>query len=184
MFDPEKIAKETVQAVMSHADWKMLQQLYFVPPQLPIEPHPARQSPLTEQITALCKVANGEVDRATADDHFVGEVYEICQSLAETLWSQPLSYHYTIPPQFWESDLGQVMMQAQAWARRDTLITISEAARMLYGESTPATNMRISRLLDKQELTRYHSADEPNPQHRARVSKAEIEELIDLEQQE
>lgn len=175
MFDATKIVQDITSRVMHHMTWQFMHQLYFMPPQMP----PIEQSPLGEQIRQLCQVANGEIDRATADPMFVGETAEMVQSLMETLFSTPLINAYLIPESFWGTELGQVVQAVQLWLADDELITLSEAARILRGQAETRNLVYVRSLIDKGELTRYADPGEPNPQRAGRVRRSEVERLKD-----
>lgn len=183
MFDADQITKDTISAVIDHMTWKFHHQLMFAPQGivewLRGQPHPVKESPIKEQIETLCKVANGDIDRDTADKMFIGEVMEMTQSVVETLYSTPLEVAYMIPETFWATDLGQVVMQAQLWARGDKLITLSEAAEILRGDTQKRDLIWINDQLKRGNLTRYVDPDENNPTKAGRVSLAQVEALRD-----
>src|SRR5574343_64157 len=88
----------------------------------------------------IAKAAAGELQRTseTAD-----EMYAACQSLAERLFAVPgLGASYTIPEEFWQAPIGQMVALAFIWLEGDELITISEAAR-LSGKSISTISSRI-----------------------------------------
>jgi len=172
MYNAEQLINQVINRVTDHLRWKFLNALYFAHPELPIEPHPLQQSPLHEIITTLVKVANGKTEGQNP-----GEVMEMCQDIAETLYSVPLENAYTIPPHFWETDMGQVILRAQIWASGDELITISDAAELVHGENTQNNRMKIQRAIKRGDLTAYVDKAEPNPQRSTRVSKREVESL-------
>lgn len=177
MFNADKIAAETISQVIHHMEWKYLHQLYFAPPNVMAasgQPHPLQQSPLREQIDTLCRLVN---DKPAWDEMLAGEVMEITQSIAETLFSNPLISAYEIPQAFWSSDLGQLVLQAQLWARGDELIALKEAAEILRGSSEPRDLVWINDQIGKGKLTRYVDPGEANPQHAGRVSRAQVEGL-------
>lgn len=58
-----------------------------------------------------------------------------------------------------------------------TLISMSEAAELLYGENNQANRMKVQRLIESETLTEYIDYSERNPQHRRRLSRAEVEAL-------
>lgn len=180
-FDANELSKQVISSVMWHMTGKFLNQLWFVSPDMlratSSQPHPLEQSPLREQIEALCRVANGEIDRASADEYFVGEVVEMMQSLMETLYSHPLENSYDIPAHFWQTQLGQVVAQSQLWLENDTLITLTEAAQILRGGSEQKDLVYVNDLIKRGSLTRYVAPDEPNPQHAGRVSRKQVEAI-------
>jgi hypothetical protein len=79
----------------------------------------------------------------------------------------PATYH--IPNEFWETPIGALALRAHMWARRDELITASEAAD-LCGKSTQA----LSQLADRGKLATYSDPSEPNPQRRTRYQKSQV----------
>lgn len=175
MFDADKIAAETINRVMQHWHWKFGAQLWFVAPMPPTnQPHPLEQSPLREQITMICRAANGELAR---DDDVMGELGEMIQSLAETLYSTPLDNSYSIPASFWATELGQAVLHAQLWLRNDELITLTEAAKILRGSTEAADRMWVVEQIRRGRLTRYVDPTEPNPQKSGRASRQEVEAL-------
>lgn len=176
MYNAQTITNHVVSQMMHHMEWKFGQQLWFAGLNLDTEQllQARQQSPIGEQIATLCRIANGEITR-DGNDELAGEVMEMTQSIAETLYSTPLEYSYSIPNEFWRTELGQVIMLAQMWARGDELITISEAAEILYGENTQAARMRVKRMIERGDLTCYVDADESNPQRETRLSRNEVE---------
>lgn len=175
-FDPEEITKQVVGKVMSHMEWKFLRQLWFIPPSMTPEVRtlPYLESPVREQIEALCLIANGKVNRNRASEQQVGEVMEMTQNLAEMLYSTPLEGTYSIPPAFWNTDLGQVILHAQLWAREDELITLTEAAILLRGEANSASYNYVRRLIDRGHLVEYRDPHEPNPTKATRLSRQAV----------
>lgn len=180
MFDADKITVEVVSNLLHHMQWRYLGQLWFAPPDVigaSSQPHPAEQSPMREMIETLCRVVNEKPER---DDALTFEVMDMTQTIAETLYSAPLENSYTIPDSFWSSDLGQLIMQAQLWARGDQLITLSEAARILRGSAETRDLVYINDLITRGKLTRYIDPGEPNPQHAGRVSLQQVHALRDV----
>lgn len=177
MFDAEKITRDVIFRVMNHMEWKYLNQLWFVAPDVlsaSAQPHPVEQSPLREIIHTLCRVVNEQPER---DDQTVFEVMDMTQSLAETLYSTPLDSAYIIPEHFWTTDLGKLIVIARLWAQGDELITLSEAAQILRGAAEDRDLVYINDQIKRGRLTRYTDPDEPNPQRAGRVSRQQVERL-------
>lgn len=107
-----------------------------------------------------------------ADNDTKGEVYEVCQGLAEWLFHTPGgSGVYTIPDTWADHPLGQLWHLAMIWLAGDELITISEAAK-LAGVTTQAIHGRIAR-------GRLHVYIDPNaPAHQGRrlVRRSAVQE--------
>src|SRR5574343_150026 len=110
----------------------------------------------------IAKAAAGELQRTseTAD-----EMYAACQSLAERLFAVPgLGASYTIPEEFWQAPIGQMVALAFIWLEGDELITISEAAR-LSGKSISTISSRIKR----GALRSYPDPQAANPRREGRL---------------
>lgn len=73
-----------------------------------------------------------------------GEMYEICQSMAEWLFSIPGMSAYEIPDVWYGSPMGALWAAAFIRVQGDELITIAEAAQ-LAGVSVQAISQRIDR---------------------------------------
>jgi hypothetical protein len=57
------------------------------------------------------------------------------------------------------------------------LMSISEAAAELFGENSQNNRMRIVALIERGELNEYLDRSVPNPQHRRKVARGEVEKL-------
>jgi hypothetical protein len=140
-------------------------------------------TPLHADIARFVQIANDEQDRTTADDQTIGELIERFQNLLDLLFLPATGqYAYRIPASFWsESGIGQVLARVQAWLRHDDLISLSEAAQLLFPEiarsNLQAARMRVKRLTERGDLMTYLAPDEPNPTQQARVSRQAIEAL-------
>lgn len=98
------------------------------------------------------------------------EVYEICQGMAEWLFSIPGMSRYDIPAIWYDCPMGALWAAAFVQVQGDELITIAEAAR-LAGVSVQAISQRI----DRGTLTAYTNPDATNPQKERRlVRKSDI----------
>lgn len=174
MFDANKITAELVSQLMHHFQWHTGALLWFVAPTVTNQPHPLEQSPVREYVETLCRVVNTQPER---DEGLEYEVLDITQTLAEGLCSLPWANGYEIPAEFWATDIGQLIIHAQLWARGDTLITLSEAARILRGASNDRDLVYVNALIERGQLTAYTDPTEPNPQRARRVSRADVEAL-------
>jgi hypothetical protein len=181
MFDPEAISREVVGRVQAHYQ-KIGRYLYrdgsADPPDTPF-----RSSPLRDEVIALVRIANGEVDRALADEQMIGAIVESVQRMIELLFVRAdESYAYTVPDTFWlQPGIGQVLAHVQAWLRRDDLIGYTEAAHLLFDElaeeNIQAARMRVRRLVERGALMSYVDPDEANPTRRMRVSRQAVDAL-------
>jgi hypothetical protein len=120
----------------------------------------------------IAEAAEGQLKRTEEN---AGEVQERCQTVAEWMWARPgMPGNYYIPPEFWSTPIGSLTLQAHLWARRDELLTPTQATEV-SGHSSSA----LSQLADRGKLTTYLAPvkDEPNPQRRTRYMRSEIEAL-------
>lgn len=176
-FNPETLKQETIRLMAAHIS-RILDENFIggadITPALPTEgPWPVaiyRLSPLNDQIEEICQAANG--------GDCVPWLAETIQSVCESLFAPPASYAYTIPDSFWGTPLGQAILHAQLNHLGDELITISEAARLAFGQNTHANRMKIQRRIASGALTRYIDPDDPNPTHAARLSRAQVEKEL------
>lgn len=177
MFDANKITVEVVSQLLQHFQWRTGALLWFAVPDVVSaanQPHPLEQSPVRDYVETLCRVVNEQPPR---DEVLVAEIYDITQALAEGLCSHAWGHGYEIPRAFWGTEIGQLIVRAQLWARGDELITLSEAARILRGSAEDRDLIYINSLLQSGKLTAYTDPAEPNPQRARRVSRADVEAL-------
>jgi hypothetical protein len=139
-----------------------------------IEDMPARSEDylrlmVADSISQMARAAAGETEGLER-----GIVYEGVQSLVERLFCPPGAAGYSIPPEFWESDFGWMVLRAFLWSQGDELMTISEAAEVA-GKSVKY----ISDLARRGKLTVYKDPSEPNPRRATRVLRSEVEGLVE-----
>ena len=173
----EAVCTEFLAAYWEGRRWEMEQEfgLYNMPIAVPAVEVLAREKPadmppaihlastfFAEGLAYIARAAAGELQRTseTAD-----EVYEACQSLAERLFAVPgLGASYTIPEEFWQAPIGQMVALAFIWLEGDELITISEAAR-LSGKTISTISSRVKR----GTLRSYADPSAPNPRRAGRL---------------
>jgi hypothetical protein len=168
-FDAATIADETIAALTEHVS--RLSQRLSIGGWLP----DAKDDycPLRSEIDDLCRVANGEVERATAGEEFVMDTHQLLQDIAE-LCAWWWTAEYEIPQSWRETDLGRAWDAARYWLLSDDVITLSQAAALL-GYTTDSTGMsKIDRLIARGKLSTYIDPSEPNPRRARRVSKRDM----------
>lgn len=105
-----------------------------------------------------------------ADEFTRGVQQEGVQQICEWMWARPGQLNaYHIPEEFWSSPIGYIVLKAHLWARKETLLTPTEA-EALCGKST----QQLRQMADRSKLTAYGDPNEPNPQRRTRYLKSEI----------
>lgn len=77
-------------------------------------------------------------------DEDASYIYEICQGVAEWLFSLPNESHYTIPDSFADTEFGALWAAAFIRLQGDELITIAAAAE-IAGVTVQAISQRVSR---------------------------------------
>jgi hypothetical protein len=180
MFDTMSIADNVVSRITQHYH-DIGQSLAW--PDNPPRSTMRAPTPIHADIARFVQIANGDVDRTTADDQMIGELIERFQNLLDLLFLPANGqYTYRIPPTFWsEAGIGQVLARVQAWLRHDDLISFTEAAQLLFpeiaGSNLQAARMRVKRLAERGDLMVYFAPDEPNPTQQGRVSRQAIEAL-------
>lgn len=110
---------------------------------LPADAHanPLRFMMEPQEWLVMAKAAVGLVENNEDNRSYV---YEICQGLAEWLFSIPGMASYEIPKIWQEHPVGALWWSALIWSQNDELITISEAAK-LAGVSVQAISQRVDR---------------------------------------
>lgn len=93
-------------------------------------------------------------------------IYEICQGVAEWLFSVPGESNYTIPKSFYDTQFGALWAAAFVRVQGDELITIAEAAK-IANVSVQAISQRI----DRGTLQGYTDPLSPNPRQARRLVK-------------
>lgn len=178
MFDAKAISREVVGKINQHIQHVFMAAFWGGAPkpdtaQMLVEAY--ESSPIVEEVTTLVRFANGE-----AEEDFEGEIQETIQGLCELLFV-PIGEHYsyTIPDEFWNTPLGQVMAYCQVKLRGDDLITISEAAQLLRGSADNRDLVAVNGYIERGKLKAYIDPQEPNPTKARRVSKQEVEQLKD-----
>lgn len=173
-FNAAAIAAETIAMLTEHVS--RLSHRLSIGGWLPGVEAESDFSPLRSEIEDLCRVANGEIERATASADLVGETQELIQDIAE-LCAWWWSAEYQIPQSWRETALGRAWDAARFWLLSDDMITLSEAAMMLYGAAEAAELNKIDRLIDRGKLAAYIDPSESNPRRARRVLKPEMRDL-------
>jgi len=97
-------------------------------------------------------------------------MYEICQGLAEWMFSMPGWHTYHIPDMWYETPMGALWATAFVKVQGDELITLAQAAE-LAGVSVQAISQRVKR----GTLTAYVDPAAPQRQGRNLVRRSDVE---------
>ncbi|BCL84682.1 hypothetical protein ccbrp13_71470 [Ktedonobacteria bacterium brp13] len=133
-------------------------------------------SPLQRDLKLLIGVANGEYHRT---EEAVRHAEQALTRLLKLLLGNALSSRVVIPDAFWKTDPGILVSRVRWWISVDDLITISNAAALVFGENTQANRMRIGRAIDSGFLEWVPDPSVANPQQNKRVLRPQVERLRD-----
>lgn len=130
--------------------------------------------PLHRDLTRLVAVANGTFERT----HTNVRRAELALNRVMDLIRVASPYAgAALPAPFWATPLGVLVSRARWWVSVDELITISNAAALVFGENTQANRMKITRAVERGELEWVPDPSVANPQHNTRVLRAQVEHL-------
>jgi hypothetical protein len=187
MFDPTTLT-HTLLTQVSQRHRALGAALYGEAPLDPSDPS-VQCGPLQHDMLLLVQVANGEIDRTTADDDTIATVLDAVHRVVDVL-TVPAggSTVATVSSTFWsQSGIGQVLTHVHAWLRQDDLIGYTEAASLLFPDlaqqNIQAARMRIKRMVERGDILSYIDPTEPNPTRQTRVSRQAIEALAVARQQ-
>lgn len=155
----------------------------------------ARQSsPLREEIALLCRVANGQIERAGASAPLLAEIAETVQGMVEATAGPPVLSEYAIAPAYFDTPIGALIAQVQRWQHGDDLISFMEAGRLLVAagltayqseqlaerKAQQALIARVRRLGEAGTLRRYRNLAAEGPERSDwLVSRREVEAYIE-----
>src|SRR5258706_11123088 len=124
-------------------------------------------SPFAKDLYKVAAAAHQELKSTKANKE---DIARICQEILVDLWLRPgMQGRLVIPIEFWESEVGYMILTAQMWAEDDELISPVDASE-LSGRSLSTLN----RMASSGRIIQYLDPHEPNPQHRTRFSKNDI----------
>lgn len=198
MFDAAEITQWIIAQLTSHMQSLHIRLFWASQPEAEppysVQLWQARDSsPLREEIALLCRVANGEIDRAGASEQQLAEVGDTVQGVAEITAGPPILSQYTISDAYFETPIGELVAVVLAWQRGDDLISYMDAGRLLVAagltpyapeqledrQTAKALAARVRRLAESGDVRRYRN---PAPSGEARgdwlLSKSEVEAHI------
>jgi len=114
-------------------------------------------------------------------------VQQALQNILDALHRSPGNPDYQVPVEWYSStDLGRLSARTQLWLDTKILITLKEAAYLLYGDLITSNLVGIHQAQVYVEaltkggrgLSIYLDMSEPNPRLRKRIDKYEIEQRL------
>lgn len=173
-FDAATISEEVISQLRNHVTRLGLR--VWVGGVLP-QTHDDSWCDLKAEIEELCRIANGAVDRKAASQEFIEETHQLVQDIAE-LCGPYYATTYTIPEEWRKTRLGQAWDAVRFWLLSDDMITLSEAARMLYDAADSAELGKLERAIARGDLDEYNDPSEANPRKSKRVLKHQVRALL------
>lgn len=173
-FDASAIAEEVISQIRNHISRLGLR--VYVGGVLP-QTHDMDWCDLKAEIEELCRIANGAVDHKAASQEFIEETHQLVQDIAE-LCGPYYATTYTIPDDWRKTRLGQAWDAVRFWLLSDDMITLSEAARLLYDAADAAELNKLDRLITRGDLDQYNDPSESNPRKARRVLKRQVRALL------
>lgn len=146
-------------------------QLALSPPAVSVPVAPGEWFSRSMEPQEWLTMARAAVGLVPATDDNRGYVREICQSLAEWLFVIPGgSLMYSIPAEWYETEMGALWAAALIWCEGDELITLAEAAAI---SGVPVKT--LSSRADRGKLRTFIDPLAPPRQGRRLVSRRSVE---------
>jgi hypothetical protein len=110
--------------------------------------------PLTAQVKVWERIQRGSLNRHRADRAFVREVEQAVAQILAVLYTPLDGGRMLVPRDAWtRSPLMRVLASVTYWLYADELIGHVDAARLLYGENSPANPARVRRMVERGDYT-------------------------------
>ncbi len=141
---------------------------------------PVAAQHLPEQVKVFERIERGAIDRATADPAFVHDVEAAVEQILLVLYRPLDGRPFIIPRDAWTaSPLMRVLASVTYWLYQDDLISMAEAARVLYDTDTvhDRETARIRRAIERGELRHYWRPGREHKQRSFLVRRSEVERL-------
>jgi hypothetical protein len=139
---------------------------------------PLAAQPLAAQVKVFERIERGSLDRRTTDPTFVDEVEQAVEQLLAVLYTPLDGRPFVLPRDAWtHSPLMKLLASVTYWLYQDDLISLAEAARWLYGDSTDARLMRVRRLIERGQLRHYWLPGREAKQRSYLVRRSEVEQV-------
>jgi hypothetical protein len=139
---------------------------------------PLAAQPLTEQVKVFERIERGAIDQTKVDAAFVREVEDAVEQLLHVFYPPLDGGPFVVPRDAWtRSSLMQVLASVTYWLYQDDLISIAEAARLLYGTSDDPMLGRVRRAIERGEVRHYWMPWREAKQRSFLVRRSEVERL-------
>ena len=105
---------------------------------------PLAAQPLTEQVKVFERIERGKLDRHRADPTFIREVEQAVDQIIAVFYTPLDGRPFIVPRNAWtHSPLMKLLASVTYWLYQDDLISMADAARLVYGASDDALREAI-----------------------------------------
>jgi hypothetical protein len=134
--------------------------------------------PLTKQVKVFERIEAGRIDRRSADPAFVRDVEQAVEHILHVLYTPLDGGPFVVPRDAWtRSPLTKLLASVTYWLYEDELMSIADAARLRYGDSTKASLARIRRVIERGELRHYWLPGRAAKQRSFLVRRSQVEQV-------
>jgi len=139
---------------------------------------PLAAQPLAAQVNVFERIEAGKIDRHRADVAFVQEVEQAVEQLLYVLYAPLDGGALVVPRDAWtRSPLTRLLASVTYWVYGDELMSMAEAARLLYNDGDRAGRARIRRLIERGTLRHYWRPGRTDPTNAVLVRRSEVEQV-------
>jgi len=143
----------------------------------PVADAPLAAQPLAAQVKVFERIEHGTIDRRTVDPTFVREVEQAVEQVLAVFYTPLDGRPFIVPRDAWtHSPLMKLLASVTYWLYHDDLISIADAARILYGSSDVVMLARIRRAIERGELRHYWQPGRAHKQRSFLVRRSEVEQ--------
>ncbi len=159
-----------------HALHDRLHTLLHAPP---VADAPLAAQPLAEQVKVFERIEQGKIDRRTVDPTFVREVEQAVEQILAVFYTPLDGRPFIVPRDAWtHSPLMKLLANVTYWLYHDDLMSIADAARILYGSSDVVMLARVRRMIERGELRHYWLPGRAAKQRAYLVRRSEVEQVL------
>lgn len=134
--------------------------------------------PLAKQVKLFERIEAGKIDRPSADPAFVRDVEQAVEHILAVLYTPLDGGPFVVPRDAWtRSPLTKLLASVTYWLYQDELISLAEAARVRYGDSSQASLARVRRMIERGNLRHYWLPGRAAKQRSFLVRRSAVEQV-------
>jgi hypothetical protein len=124
------------------------------------------------------RIERGSINRRTADPAFVQEVEQAVEQILAVLYAPLDGGTFTVPRDAWtRSPLTKLLASVTYWLYQDELISMADAARLVYGDGALPARARIRRMIERGALRHYWRPGRIDPTNAVIMRRSEVEQV-------